>query len=185
MLLFVIFLLIFQIRRCSFYQESYTFMLSDAACWWEVSQNNLSILLSSRYHEYVTVQILLIASCKKDWGYGDSCLNVTQIHIWTSWLRWRFFDCDDIHFVGNYKICGNLLVHYFVFRCLSVVFTNQKILCLSRRLHVHTLWCRSLMYNIPGLPLNCSVLEGPWTCNRSNIVDRVMQKGLGLECIQP
>ena len=74
-------------------------MPRDAACWWEVSQVNLSILLSSRYPEYVTVQILLIATCKKDWGYSNSCLNVKQIHIWTSWLRWRFFDCDDIHFV--------------------------------------------------------------------------------------
>ena len=90
-------------------------MPCDAACWWEVSQVNLSILLSSRYHEYVTVQILLIATCKKDRGYSNSCLNVTQIHIWTSWLRWRFFDCDDNHFVWNYKICGNLLVHYFLF----------------------------------------------------------------------
>ena len=90
----------------------------DAAHWCAFSQVNLSIVLCSRYHEYVTVQILLIATCKKDQGYSNSCLNVMQIHIWTSWLRWRFFDCDVIHFVWNYKICGN--VCWLIFSCFSM-----------------------------------------------------------------
>ena len=158
------------------------FMPFDAAHWCAVSQVNLSIVLCLRYHGHVTVRILLIASCKKDQGYSKSSLNLTQIHIWTPWFDIWFFRFVKINTSNKMTSFGLFFLFLIccVLKCLSIVFANQIIWCKSRRLHVHALWCRSLMCSFPGQPLNFAVLKVTWTCNRSIIVDCIMQKGLGL-----
>ena len=98
----------------------------DATHWCAISQVNLSILLCSRYHEYVTVRILLIASCKKEWCYSKFSLNLMRIHIWTPWFDIWFFGFVKIN--TSNKMTSFCLLFYFVF---DMIFFNVWVLFLQ------------------------------------------------------
>ena len=138
----------------------------DAAHWCAISQVDLSVLLCLRCHGHITVWILLIMSCKKEWDYCKSSLNLMQIHIWTTWFKGKFL------IVAKNTCC--------IFVCLlmlmRIAVAKSLTWCKLRRWYVHALWCRSLMCNIPGQRLNFSVLKVSWTYHCLNIVYHVMQK---------
>ena len=101
----------------------------DAAHQCAVSQVNLSILLCLRYHGHVTMQKLLIVSCKKEWVYSKSSLNLMRIHIWTPWF--------DIWFFGFVKINTSNKMTSF---CLLFSFVFDMMFCLMFKYY----FCKSI-----------------------------------------